>query len=99
MIIITFLFSLNIFVCTLFEKIFLFLLATFFFRMEGKLKAALGYSFVKAKRAASGGCISEGLIFDTDKGLIFVKKNNDAKVNIYISVVVVTLIKKIFLSS
>lgn len=85
---ITVLFLFNILVCTLFEKIFLFLLAIFF-RMEGKLKAALGYSFVKAKRTASGGCISEGLIFDTDKGLIFVKKNNDAKVNI--SVTVVTL--------
>ena len=52
--------------------------------MEGKLKAALGYSFVKAKRTASGGCINEGLIFDTDRGLIFVKKNNDPKVNILI---------------
>lgn len=53
--------------------------------MESKLKAALGYSFVKAKRTASGGCISEGLVFDTDRGLIFVKKNNDAKVNISVT--------------
>lgn len=48
--------------------------------MEAKLKSALGYSVVKATGITSSGCISEGLVFETDKGKIFVKKNCESQV-------------------
>lgn len=50
--------------------------------MEAKLKSALGFSYVKRRGSASGGCISEGFCFDTDKGLIFVKKNAEDKADV-----------------
>lgn len=48
--------------------------------MEAKLKSALGLTHIKTKGKATGGCISEGLRYETDKGLIFVKRNGEAKV-------------------
>ncbi|GFR28714.1 ketosamine-3-kinase [Trichonephila clavata] len=50
--------------------------------MEAKLKAALGYAVVKSKGSKSGGCISESKVFETEKGDIFVKVNNEAKANV-----------------
>lgn len=50
--------------------------------MEAKIKSALGFSYMKSKGSASGGCISEGHCYDTDKGLIFVKRNKEAKADV-----------------
>ncbi|GFT81791.1 fructosamine-3-kinase [Trichonephila clavipes] len=50
--------------------------------MEAKLKAALGYAVVKSKGSKSGGCISESKVFETEKGDIFVKVNNETKANV-----------------
>ncbi|XP_054710439.1 ketosamine-3-kinase-like [Uloborus diversus] len=47
--------------------------------MEAKLKSALGLTFVKSKGTKAGGCISEGRVYETDQGLIFVKVNNESK--------------------
>ncbi|KFM75233.1 Ketosamine-3-kinase, partial [Stegodyphus mimosarum] len=45
--------------------------------MESKLKAALGLSKVKSRGTRGGGCISEGNVFETEKGMIFAKVNKD----------------------
>ncbi|XP_022085813.1 ketosamine-3-kinase-like isoform X2 [Acanthaster planci] len=50
--------------------------------MEALLKHELGLSFVKATGQGGGGCINEGLGYDTDKGKIYAKINTkkEAKV-------------------
>ncbi|GBM53724.1 Fructosamine-3-kinase [Araneus ventricosus] len=50
--------------------------------MEAKLKAALELSVVKSKGSKSGGCISEGKVFETENGDIFVKVNSEAKADV-----------------
>ncbi|GIX77224.1 protein MTO1 homolog, mitochondrial, partial [Caerostris extrusa] len=50
--------------------------------MESKLKAALELSFVKSKGTKGGGCISEGRVFETENGDIFVKVNKEAKAEV-----------------
>ncbi|CAL1276696.1 unnamed protein product [Larinioides sclopetarius] len=50
--------------------------------MEAKLKAALGLSVVKSKGSKSGGCISEGKVFETENGDIFAKVNSEAKADV-----------------
>ena len=43
--------------------------------MELYLKEKLGYTFVKSSGQVGGGCISQGEMFHTDQGKIFVKEN------------------------
>ena len=43
--------------------------------MENYLKEALGYTFVKRSGQTGGGCISQGEMYHTDEGKIFVKEN------------------------
>jgi len=40
------------------------------------LKESLGYSFVKRSGKSGGGCISQGEMYHTDQGQIFVKENS-----------------------
>ena len=51
-------------------------------KMEALLKRELGLSFVKATGQGGGGCINEGLGYDTDKGKIFAKINNKREVSV-----------------
>jgi len=44
--------------------------------MEQFLKKELGYTFIKRSGQGGGGCISQGEMFNTDKGRIFVKENS-----------------------
>ena len=44
--------------------------------MESYLKESLGYSFVKRSGQGGGGCISQGEMYHTDQGQIFVKENS-----------------------
>ena len=44
--------------------------------MEHFLKAQLGYTFVKRSGQGGGGCISQGEMFNTDHGEVFVKENS-----------------------
>ena len=44
--------------------------------MEQFLKVQLGYTFVKRSGQGGGGCISQGEMFNTDQGKIFVKENS-----------------------
>ena len=44
--------------------------------MEKYLQEKLGYTFVKRSGKGGGGCISQGEMFDTDQGKIFVKENS-----------------------
>ena len=43
--------------------------------MENYLKEKLGYTFVKRSGKGGGGCISQGEMYHTDQGQIFVKEN------------------------
>ena len=43
--------------------------------MENYLKEKLGYTFVKRSGKRGGGCISQGEMYHTDQGQIFVKEN------------------------
>lgn len=43
--------------------------------MENYLKEKLGYTFVKRSGQTGGGCISQGEMYHTDQGQIFVKEN------------------------
>lgn len=58
--------------------------------MESTLKKALGLSVLKPKGSAGGGCISDGKIFDTENGPIFVKVNDGEKVYIISLVMIVS---------
>ena len=44
--------------------------------MEQFFKNQLGYSFVKRSGQGGGGCISQGEMFNTDQGKVFVKENS-----------------------
>ena len=44
--------------------------------MQSYLKDSLGYSFVKRSGQGGGGCISQGEMYHTDQGQIFVKENS-----------------------
>ena len=44
--------------------------------METFLKDQLGYTFVKRSGRGGGGCISQGELFHTDQGKIYVKENH-----------------------
>ena len=44
--------------------------------MENYLKEKLGYTFVRRSGKGGGGCISQGEMFHTDQGSIFVKENS-----------------------
>lgn len=45
--------------------------------MEAKIRAELGLSQLTCVRGrGGGGCISQGEAYETDKGMIFVKKNS-----------------------
>ena len=44
--------------------------------MENYLKDSLGYTFVKRSGRGGGGCISQGEMYHTDQGRIFVKENS-----------------------
>ena len=44
--------------------------------MEAHLKARLGYSFVRRTGQGGGGCISQGELYHTDQGDIYVKENS-----------------------
>ncbi|UYV81824.1 FN3KRP [Cordylochernes scorpioides] len=44
--------------------------------MEKVLKESLGISCLKSLGDATGGCINEGKVYETDQGVIFVKKNS-----------------------
>ena len=46
--------------------------------MEEYLKTSLGYSYVRRSDKSGGGCISQGSMFFTDQGNIFVKENEKA---------------------
>lgn len=43
--------------------------------MENYLKEKLGYTYVKRSGKTGGGCISQGEMYHTDRGKIFVKEN------------------------
>ena len=44
--------------------------------MEAHLKARLGYRDVRRTGEGGGGCISQGELFHTDQGDIYVKQNS-----------------------
>ncbi|XP_067649471.1 ketosamine-3-kinase-like [Haliotis asinina] len=47
--------------------------------MEEMLKQELGTSVLKRTRMGGGGCISEGVAYETDEGLVFVKMNRESE--------------------
>ena len=47
--------------------------------MENYLKEKLGYTFVKRSGQTGGGCISQGEMYHTDQGQIFVNTREDAE--------------------
>ena len=48
--------------------------------MEALLRRELSLTVLKPLGRASGGCISDGVSYETDSGRIFVKHNVDQKV-------------------
>jgi hypothetical protein len=53
--------------------------------MEAKIKAALGLSHLTSVRGRGGsGCISQGDAFESDKGMLFVKRNSKQDVRIFV---------------
>ena len=48
--------------------------------MEALLKRELGTSTLKVSGHSGGGCISDGLSYDTDSGRVFVKINHKSQV-------------------
>ena len=54
--------------------------------MEAKIKAALGLSHLTCVRGrGGGGCISQGDAFESDKGMLFVKRNSKQDVRIFVT--------------
>jgi protein-ribulosamine 3-kinase len=52
--------------------------------MEAKIKAALGLSqFTSVRGRGGGGCISQGDAYESDKGMLFVKRNGKQDVRIF----------------
>ena len=49
--------------------------------MEALLRRELSLTVLKPLGRASGGCISDGVSYETDSGRIFVKYNVDPKVS------------------
>ena len=49
--------------------------------MEAKLKRELGTVMLKPTGHTGGGCISDGLSYDTDTGRVFVKINRKGEVS------------------
>ena len=50
-------------------------------RMEELLRKRLSLRFIKRLGAPGGGCCNNAIVYDTDKGKIFVKSNSDQRVN------------------
>jgi protein-ribulosamine 3-kinase len=51
--------------------------------MEAKIKAALGLNHLTSVRGrGGGGCISQGDAYESDKGMLFVKRNSKQDVRI-----------------
>jgi hypothetical protein len=49
--------------------------------MEEEIKSKLGLSKLQIARGRGGrGCISEGDAYESDQGLLFIKRNKDKKV-------------------